>query len=312
MAERRVIRLYDVFTITSRDGSTQATLVPDKGATITSLTMPDSRKHRELLVTMPDNFWQKNNEDLLGGLTLLFPICGRLSRHGTPDQYYYEGKFYTMPSDGFAWRLPWQIIDSWQPDRIVLRLQDNKQTHEWFPFNFEINLTYQVEFRLFRCEVVFTNTGTQMMPYCAGFLPWFVTPMPGHGKEKMLLQCDPIRRYQFMPDYPEPLQEFEMQSWPMSIVQPDLNGQSLQLGENNAIQLIYPDEFLLELNALSQDVLTMFPYVGLSTDRKKPYFITQLGTSLPNAFNSFRGARWLLPGQSERATFTITSQTVAV
>ena len=56
-----------------------------------------------------------------------------------------------------------------------------------YPFSFKVQLIYKVTNGKLTCEQTYTNTDDKTMLYYAGFHPYFLTPKPGKGKEKVML-----------------------------------------------------------------------------------------------------------------------------
>ena len=51
--------------------------------------------------------------DLRGGIPLLFPVCGRTrAADSSPSAWTHLGVTRPMPMHGFAWHLPWTVLDS--------------------------------------------------------------------------------------------------------------------------------------------------------------------------------------------------------
>lgn len=66
---------------------------------------------------------------------VLFPFIGRL----THNRYRYEGQEYPMGIHGFAAQQEF-TCRTLDPDRLVLELTDNSETHTQYPFSFSLAL----------------------------------------------------------------------------------------------------------------------------------------------------------------------------
>lgn len=303
MATKKIVHFMEVYTITAPDGKTQAVFVPKKGGVCSSIVMPHGNKQRELLF-LQDYFWQEQLPDLPGGLPFLFPVCARVERNGQLGNYLYDGHIYQMPMHGFAWRSQWEVIEH-KADELTMCLRDTPTTRAIYPFSFEVKLTYKVSFGLLICKQIYTNRGQRPMPYYAGFHPYFLTPLPGRGKERILLEYQPTKRLHYNENFTDISGEQELFSLPVSIIQPEINEALTELAENKTIKLNFPEGFIIYMKAEGNEDLNLFPYVQLHTAPKKSFFCVEPWMGFPNAINSVQGVRWLQPGQSECGILTL-------
>src|SRR3990167_1946371 len=200
------------YTIVSEDGKTKATIVPERGAFVSSLILPFQSGARET-VFLHDYAWDKEINDLPGGIPFLFPICARISRNGKDGIYLYDGKQYPLKIHGFSWFEKW-TVENITENSIEVVLRDNENTLACYPFHFEIKLKFTVFNGKFECHQIYKNTGREPraqatgivreatyrekpMPYYAGFHPYFLTPKMGFGKEKVVLHFHPVRRLKY-------------------------------------------------------------------------------------------------------------------
>ncbi|OON67959.1 aldose 1-epimerase family protein [Hymenobacter sp. CRA2] len=71
---------------------------------------------------------------------VLFPIVGRLS----DDTYQHQGQHYRLPQHGFARDQAFELVEQ-APGRVQLRLRDDAQTREQYPFAFELIIGYRLQ-----------------------------------------------------------------------------------------------------------------------------------------------------------------------
>jgi galactose mutarotase-like enzyme len=187
------IQGFEVWTICSLDGGTRASFVPELGGAGSSLIVPGPGGPREVFYRY-DFFWDRASRAIRGGWPFLFPICGRLERDGQSGAYEIDGRIYRMSIHGFAPYMPWNVVKSERPDELILQLTDTAATRKVYPFAFEVLLTYRVGNGNLVCEQFYTNRSDRPMPFYAGFHPYFVTPPPGAGKEKVRLYYEPKQR----------------------------------------------------------------------------------------------------------------------
>lgn len=152
------------------DQGTLLEIVPSRGAIISrfeSKSQPIFYLDRETL-----NDATKN---VRGGNPVLFPICGPLvNGSGT-----FAGNSYEMKQHGFARNLPWQVVGvEAQADvaSIQLRLESNETTKAQYPHDFCVELTYRLTADTLTIDQQFENRSSQVMPFYAGFHPYFTAP----------------------------------------------------------------------------------------------------------------------------------------
>lgn len=161
--ERRNMVLY---TIDDDQGCT-ATIAPEKGATVVSLT----REGEEYLYRDEQNL--RSSERPRCGIPFLFPIFGRLKE----GRFSWKGREYPMEIHGFAHTSVWRAVQQ-RSDRLVLSLEHNAQTWSQYPFAFRMELTFQVREGSLIIHPRLRNQGQEPMPFQYGFHPYFLTPNP--------------------------------------------------------------------------------------------------------------------------------------
>lgn len=304
MVAKSSLNGFETYTIVSGDGRSRASFIPEKGGICYSIIFPEEDKDRELLF-LHDYFAQSHWFDLPGGWPFLFPVCARVERNGEPGRYLYDGNIYKMPQHGFAWQSVWEVENSNKPDELIMVLRDNPSTREIYPFSFEVKLLYKIGNGILVCEQIYTNLNKQPMPYSAGFHPYFLTPAPAQGKDKVLLDYHPVKAFVYNERYTDLIGEQPLFGLPTSITNPELNEKLTLLGENKKADLIFPNNFVLELGAAGIENLDLFPYLQLYTMADKPFFCVEPWMSFPNAINTLKGMRWLQPGESEKGIVTL-------
>lgn len=78
-----------------------------------------------------------------GGAPLCFPFSGRSYQKNAPNTYTLRDKTYSMPLHGFCHLFPWHLKNH-QKDKITLCLNANDDTLRFYPFNFGLEVTYQL------------------------------------------------------------------------------------------------------------------------------------------------------------------------
>lgn len=149
------------YTISDGAG-TQAVILPEKGATVISLT----RGGEEFLYRDPENLASGDRPRC--GIPFLFPIFGRLEN----GRYSYQGKTYAMDIHGFAHTSVWQVAEH-TPDTLRLQLEADGRTLSEYPFRFRVTLSFQVAEGMLRIHQLYENLDEKPMPYSFGFHPYF-------------------------------------------------------------------------------------------------------------------------------------------
>lgn len=292
------------YTIISENGITKATIVPERGAFVSSLILPFQSGVRETLF-LHDYVCDKEIQDLPGGIPFLFPICARISRDGKEGIYLYDGKQYQLKIHGFSWFEKWDVGNITE-NSVEVILKDNVNTLKCYPFHFEIKLIFSVFNGKFECHQIYKNNEREKtMPYYAGFHPYFLTPAMGHGKEKVILNCHPVRRLTYNDTLTDIIGEQPVFKTPVNITHPEVNEQLCVLGKDKLATLTFPNGDVLKTNARGVQDADIFSYLQLYNMPEKPFFCLERWMSFPNALNTVSGVQWLDAGESEEAVFEI-------
>ncbi len=138
-------------------------VVPERGGLITEWRSGG----KELLYFDLERFMDKN-KSVRGGIPILFPICGDLSKG-----YLVAGKEFFLKQHGFARDLPWSI--SLLKDNLGIRLElsDSKETYFSFPFSFALTMDVSLKENSLHISVKIYNQGQESMPCSFGLHPYF-------------------------------------------------------------------------------------------------------------------------------------------
>jgi len=152
----------DTCTLTSTQLT--ATISP-QGAELHSLKAANGD---ELIWQADPTFWGRHAPHL-------FPIVGRLSN----DMLLHEGASYRMGQHGFARDMEFEIVTR-SDTACTLRLQDNDQTRDKFPFAFELSIDFILVGNTLAITYVIRNPGDVELPCSIGAHPAFNWPIPGN------------------------------------------------------------------------------------------------------------------------------------
>lgn len=300
MAQASIQNGIRVYSLNSATGQARASVAPELGGIVSSLVFPGPDGHpRECLYRHPW-FWDPHAFETRGGIPLLFPICGRLLKDGSPGLYHVEGAPHVLPIHGFAMRHPWTVADAGPPDVLRLRLADSAGTRAAYPFAFELELTFSISDDGFTIGLAVTNADSAPMPFSAGFHPYFATPRPGAGKEQTRFEATPAARWIYNETKTDVLGTAPPPAFPKSIADDDVNGLLLDMGASDRTHLRFPDGF-----ALRQTASPLFRYRQFYTLPDEPFFCDEPWTAPPGVLNRPGAARLLPPGHTETASLVM-------
>jgi galactose mutarotase-like enzyme len=126
---------------------------------------------------------------------ILFPIVGEVRGNAVKV----DGKRYPMGRHGFARGSTFEVVSA-EKARCSFRLRANDQTRAHYPFEFALDVHYEVVGRQLHLRAEVTNHGKDVMPASLGFHPGFRWPLvPGVAKEAYAISFEkledkPIRR----------------------------------------------------------------------------------------------------------------------
>ena len=291
------------YTIAASDGISQMHFAPEKGGLAYSLIMPDQGKPRELLY-QPEDFSLASYDSIHMGWPFCFPICARLSRDGQYGGYNYNHHRYELPIHGFANDESWQV-NQLADHRLILTLTDNERTRSVYPFEFEVILDYHLQPGKLTCHQHYHNTGNTIMPYYAGFHPYFLIDLERYRKEHVKVDFAGKQQLIYNDELTDIVGTKPAFKTPISIAAEEVNESLTQLEHDHRITLSFPDGFTITMQVDSPDDATLFDHVQLYHIPKAPFFCIEPWMATPNSLNTVDQARLLAPGQSEQACLVL-------
>ena len=278
--------------------------INEVGAELTHLV--DQASHRDLIWN--NDLWPKH-------APVLFPAIGRSNE----DSYLIDGQRYEMPQHGFVSGETFMIVDQ-TPTAVTLSLTANAATRVYYPFDFELQVTFTLVATGLNLTFSAQNHGQQDLSYSLGSHPAFNVPFEaGEAFTDYELVLDPA---------PTDLQQFEIVKTP----NPYRSGKELPVTtDKGVIKLNYPmfDAGLIILKAPNLAHLTLqstkskhsislnlddFDYVTLWTKEgaQAPFLCLEPFNGLPDVAGDLRelatkeGNHHVAVGQSETMAYTIT------
>lgn len=254
--------------------------------------------------------WQADAAVWARHAPVLFPIVGRLPE----DTYYHQGQPYRLPQHGFARDRAFELVRE-SATEVQLRLRDDEQSRQVFPFAFELTITHRLVGSTVRVvwEVLNPAADAQLL-FSIGAHPAFRCP---------LLPEESFEDYAFRFDHPVTIGRHLLQGGL-------LNGQTaLVLTDTTELPLTYElfAQDALVLKHYDFDRVTLasrrgprqvqmqfagFPYLGLWTKGPGAPFVCiepwqGIAGSVggPVELRDKEGILTLAPGASFRAEYTI-------
>ncbi len=224
-----------------------------------------------------------------GGVPVLFPTAGRLKddRYGTRE----------MKQHGFARNLPWEIVDRSKDGdrdggaRVVLALASSAETRERFPFDFRVELTYELRGATLTIAQRYENRGDQPMPLHAGFHPYF--HVPDGEKARTTIETRATRAFDNVTKADRAFHGFDL-------TQKEVD---LHLHDHGSTQsaIVLPSGRRIEVGASDE-----FTHWVVWTVAGKDFICLEPWTAPGNALNTGDRLLWLPPHQSRRLWIAIT------
>lgn len=167
-------RQYETYILTDEKAKSQLEVVPERGGIITKWRI-DGKD----VLYMDEERFAKPEMSVRGGIPILFPICGNLP----DDTYTLNGKQFTLKQHGFARNSAWEVGEQATVDNVSLKLllNSNEKTKAVYPFDFQIDFTYQLHGNTLTIFQEFKNNSSEAMPFSVGFHPYFLT----HDKSQL-------------------------------------------------------------------------------------------------------------------------------
>ncbi len=108
-----------------------------------------------------------------GRAPILFPIVGTLAG----GKYRYGSQQYALSRHGFARNKPFEEIAT-TPSAALFRVRADDTTRVVYPFEFELDVRFEIQGAELSLVATARNMGTEAMPASLGFHPGFLWPLP--------------------------------------------------------------------------------------------------------------------------------------
>ena len=119
------------------------------------------KDNQNYIWTVNETYWNKTSP-------ILFPIVGRLKN----DAYTIADKKYELPRHGFARNFEFQILNQTESS-VVFVLESNSETLKNYPFEFKLQLEYELDGNELKMNYSVENRSEVTMPFSIGAHPAF-------------------------------------------------------------------------------------------------------------------------------------------
>lgn len=117
--------------------------------------------------------WQGDPNYWTGQAPILFPIIGALK----DGQTQFQGTAYSLPKHGFIRNSDLGKLVQQEKDKLVFQVTSSPETRSVYPFDFVLEITFQLNGNCLEVMHRIQNTGSQDMYYSLGGHPAFACPI---------------------------------------------------------------------------------------------------------------------------------------
>lgn len=151
-------------TLALRHGDVTASIVPERGALVTALTVG-----RTDVLYLDRATLEDPTKNVRGGIPLLFPYAGKL----VDERFVPAGT--RMKQHGFGRNKSWTVRER-KGHAVRLGLAQDEETRAQYPFDYDAEYTARIVPFGLQVELVVTNRGPRPLPLSPGWHPYFRCP----------------------------------------------------------------------------------------------------------------------------------------
>ncbi len=206
-------------------------LAPSRGGMATRLTL----RGRDLFY-LDEETLHDATKNVRGGNPVLFPSPGKLE----DDTYEWRGTRGSLKQHGFARNSKWEVTQSTDTS-ATLKLVSNEETRRNYPWDFSAEYTYSLEPDSLRIDLGITNTGSNAMPFGAGFHPYFSVPQA--AKATARIETNATRAFDNVTKKTEPLAPIDLTKSEIDLHLIDHHGDCILRLPDHAVSVRGSSEF---------------------------------------------------------------------
>lgn len=212
--------------------------------------------------------------------------------------FHYNGRKYIIKQHGFARDLPWEFVSQSQgvSAKITLRLTSNPDTLAIYPFDFELNFTYELIGKKLIIHQQYTNKSSEDMPFSAGIHPYFYTP----DKSQITLEIPAKNSYDKTGESCFPF------DGSLDFQQPEIDIFFTDLAENKVSFRELKRKLQVSLNFDE----SFFSTLVFWTVKDKEFICIEPWTSPRNSINTKEKLKYLKPGETCQTKLEIESKSL--
>ena len=228
------------------------------------------KDNQNYIWTVNETYWNKTSP-------ILFPIVGRLKN----DAYTIADKKYELPRHGFARNFEFQILNQTESS-VVFVLESNSETLKNYPFEFKLQLEYELDGNELKMNYSVENRSEVTMPFSIGAHPAFAIE-------------DSFSDYSLQFNEAEEFVSYELENEQFSNSFRKINSENGQINLNYSLfekdALVFKHLKSNELILLNKNkpVLSVqfegFPYLGIWTKPNAPFLCIEPWCGLADNVN---------------------------
>ncbi len=162
--EIRIIEEKQNIYLFQKDSNNYIHFCPKRGGIITKWVA----KSNNILYFDQSRFLDES-KSIRGGIPILFPICGNLESRSS----IFGTNYKVFKQHGFARDLDWKFKLNEGNNSLILYLENNESTMQYFPFHFELKIEVKLDISSLSFEVDIKNKTNKEMPFNFGLHPYF-------------------------------------------------------------------------------------------------------------------------------------------
>ena len=228
------------------------------------------KDNQNYIWTVNETYWNKTSP-------ILFPIVGRLKN----DAYTIADKKYELPRHGFARNFEFQILNQTE-NSVVFVLESNSETLKNYPFEFKLQLEYELDGNELKMNYSVENRSEVTMPFSIGAHPAFAIE-------------DSFSDYSLQFNEAEEFVSYELENEQFNNSFRKINSENGQINLNYSLfekdALVFKHLKSNELILLNKNkpVLSVqfegFPYLGIWTKPNAPFLCIEPWCGLADNIN---------------------------
>lgn len=254
----------------------------------------------------PNRLWQVDEHYWNRVAPLLFPIVGKLKN----DCSWVPEGTIQLRQHGFARDCDFDIRYQ-SEDQVILTLVDDVQTRQVFPFSFELEVEYKLQFDRLMVQYRVNNTGNGHLPFSIGAHPGFA--LEGPLEEHQLVFGEPLTAERYWIEnglYTGDSSPCLNQQKELSLIAEDFQQDAIVFKNSgiSSVRLEHNRGPLVEMQLTSADD---FPYWGFWTKPGAPFFCLEPWAGLADSVGSSgdflekEGIRVLKPNERQSFSYSL-------